>query len=987
MRAAFAIGTLCVVISAAACTPCTAQRAWFISPGGVDASNECQDVGNPCATLAHALSRIATNTIHPADTLYFAPGVYTEGGHVLPRSMIWSAPGAEQTILQAAADPEVATNRVLTVPVGTTLLIEGLTIRHGHAPAGLDQELAGGAGGAGGGILNNGSCFLVECRVVSNRAGQGGSGELGGPGGDGGGIYSDGDLVLSNSVVAFNESGRGGLGSVNGGRAGNGWGLHTSGRSEIRETAIHDNRSGEATSAPENGGAAGRGGIWNAGFLLIWNSTIADNHGNNPGIGTNGLDGAASQGGGLWNGSVATTLVQYATLAGNEADVAPAIYNASGGVVQVSHAICADSSFGEFELQGPALFEQTVPASFVGAVDELMGPVNPQLGALAYQGGITPVRRLMATSPAINAGALNPSPTPELDQRGAPRIQGGRIDLGAYELQSSVLYVSETGVDGTNECRSLDAPCASMAHAIARALPGDEVQLLSGVLTESGVLLDRPLSIVGAGSTNSIWQGAALPDAATDRLLLIPSGVTGLITDVTMRHGRAQDGTDADPGADGGAVHNAGVLQLRRCRMLGNRAGTGGALDGAGGRGGAIYNDGSLHIEDSVLGDNRAGAGSGSGDGGSGGAIHNDAALQVLRTEFEDNRAGDADSIGAGGSGGAVFNAGLASFADSTFAANRAGDPEGRGGAIFNEDTLGGTNLTMSGNMAGTSGAGGGIANGGFITIRHATIVSNSVPGAGGSGGGLQTSVAENKFGHMLLSGNSADTGPDAEGIIDSLGYNLVGDSSDLVLDQDGGTSLLDVPGGVLAFADNGGPTRTHELAPSSPARDAGSPAFVSPPELDQRGRLRRQGPRIDIGAVESIPSDSDGDGMPDYWEVEVGFDPFDPGITNALQSADADPDGDGIPSRAEYVAGTSPTSSNDVFRFESFRVGTGTVAQFQTRVDRLYNLQSSVPGPSFTWVDVPPYINLPGSGGTTTVIHATGATGLLYRLSVGVPW
>ena len=45
----------------------------------------------------------------------------------------------------------------------------------------------------------------------------------------------------------------------------------------------------------------------------------------------------------------------------------------------------------------------------------------------------------------------------------------------------------------------------------------------------------------------------------------------------------------------------------------------------------------------------------------------------------------------------------------------------------------------------------------------------------------------------------------------------------------------------------------THALLPGSPAIDAGDPAFIPPPDFDQRGAgfPRKVGIRIDIGAFE----------------------------------------------------------------------------------------------------------------------------------------
>jgi len=55
---------------------------------------------------------------------------------------------------------------------------------------------------------------------------------------------------------------------------------------------------------------------------------------------------------------------------------------------------------------------------------------------------------------------------------------------------------------------------------------------------------------------------------------------------------------------------------------------------------------------------------------------------------------------------------------------------------------------------------------------------------------------------------------------------------------------------------DNGGPTLTHEPGPNAPPVNAGDPAFVPPPDFDQRGPgfPRVVGAVIDIGAVERNP-------------------------------------------------------------------------------------------------------------------------------------
>ena len=50
---------------------------------------------------------------------------------------------------------------------------------------------------------------------------------------------------------------------------------------------------------------------------------------------------------------------------------------------------------------------------------------------------------------------------------------------------------------------------------------------------------------------------------------------------------------------------------------------------------------------------------------------------------------------------------------------------------------------------------------------------------------------------------------------------------------------------------------------------------------------------------------DSDGDGLPDGWEVGYGLNP------NSATDANADPDGDGLTNSQEYATGTNPNAAD----------------------------------------------------------------------------
>lgn len=970
--------TLAGVIAIALLSPALAQRYWYVAPGGVDVGNECQDADAPCATIAHALTRIETNAASNGDTLRLAPGVYTESGLVLSRDLFLSGAGPLSTIIQAAPDATLATDRVFMVPLGIQARFEGFTIRNGRAADGAPSDETGGAGGRGGGILNNGVLHLVNVHIVSNQAGNGGSGVYGGSGGDGGGIFSDGFIHASNVVFAHNRSGDGGGGAQIGGRGGNGWGLHNSGDAELAYSSLIDNRGGSGGAGGDNGGPAGCGAAWNSGRLLLFSSTVDGNAGGVGGVGTNGAPGAASAGGGIWSASLSTCLLMHTTIASNQAAEANAIFSDSA-MVWIDHALIGGTVTGEFFVAGPSLIEHAAGVTFHGDTYGLILGRSPDFGARDFFGGSTPVRRIKPLSPAVNAGNPVIADPPSIDQRGAPRVQGGRIDIGAYELSLSTSFVAEIGTDLANECRDELNPCRTLGHAVAQALPGDEILVLPGVVLDEGLDLEKPLILRGVGIGTSIWQ------AVSNRHLIVAAGVTCVVRDLTLRGGRAPDGADAEDGASGGAILNQGILWIERVAFEDNAAGNGGPNAGAGGHGGAIYSDGFMRITESRFSSNRAGQAGPDGHGGAGGAIYNDATAQILDSTFLSNQSGAGDSLGAGGSGGAIFNAGLMSISRSAFVSNATGpgSPGGSGGAIYNQDTLGATNITISGNRCATDGRGGGIANAGLMTLAHATVAYNTASDAGG----FYAAGPQSIWSHVLIAENVADNdGQDSWGLVDSRGWNLVGNDDDLTLTNSLTGNLLNVGPGLAPLAHNDSFIPTHALSATSAARDAGNPSFTPPPSTDQRGKPRVVPPRIDIGAFEAPLLDSDGDGLPDYWEHQYGLDPFDPGITNAQTGEMGDPDDDHVSNWEEYIAGTSPMDSASVFRVSAMGVAASILIHFPSVTGRLYSLQRAPLGADAAWSNVAGQTDLPGVGATSTAAHATGDALGAYRLTVRLP-
>jgi hypothetical protein len=236
-------------------------------------------------------------------------------------------------------------DRVLDVLAGKTVLVEGVTISGGSAPAGgagpsqFPTAMSGQTGADGGGIRSAGTMTLQASVVRDNAAGDGGNGGVasgamnangspgtggsGGSGGSGGGISSTGDLTLTRTAVTGNLAGDGGPGGVatggnntsagatggtgvggHGGVGGAGGGVyHQSGKLTITDSTIAGNIAG-------GGGKGGDGSGGNGGLA-------------NPGQGGNGGNGSGGAGGngGLAGGLAAEgmTLVSASTISGNAA--------------------------------------------------------------------------------------------------------------------------------------------------------------------------------------------------------------------------------------------------------------------------------------------------------------------------------------------------------------------------------------------------------------------------------------------------------------------------------------------------------------------------------------------------------------------------------------------------------------------------------------------------------------------------------------------
>ena len=213
-------------------------------------------------------------------------------------------------------------------------------------------------------------------------------------------------------------------------------------------------------------------------------------------------------------------------------------------------------------------------------------------------------------------------------------------------------------------------------------IAGDVINITDAAHIESGILVNKNITIQGQGADSTIVQAHADVDEATERIFFIAPGAVVTIRSMTIRHGNPS----SEPRSGGG-----------------------------------IRNEGELMIEESIISHNR---------GSAGGGIFNDGTLTLVNCTVSNNTATGGDTYLECNTGGGIKNlVGVATLINSTVSDNTS---RGKGGGlhIACHGALALVNSTVSGNN--TTYDGGGVYLNGVGEFTNSTIVNNSAHNGGG---------------------------------------------------------------------------------------------------------------------------------------------------------------------------------------------------------------------------------------------------------------
>jgi hypothetical protein len=494
----------------------------------------------------------------------------------------------------------------------------------------------------------------------------------------GGGIRNAGNLTLLDCELSSNRANDGG------------GAIRNSGTLVLNACTLEGNTAGVGGGAIEHG----------AGLLALTNCTLTGN---------------SAQWGGAIDGDGTSTVRLYScTVSGNHASDKGGGIEETTGTLLLENSIIAGNTATN---SGPDLKASSINTqlgvNLLSSTNGLGGGfagivAAPNLSALGAFGGPTRTMPPQSGSPAIDAAGATAL---AVDQRGLPRVVGPKSDIGAVEVQGSLIVTTaaNSGPGSLRDTVGLAAPGSTVLFA--PALSGATITLTGGE-----ILLDKNLTI----DALALAEGVEITGAVTQVFEVVP-GSRAVIKGLTIRDISGGGETDV-------AIFNGGDLELFRCVLSGN----------TGGGGGAIHNTGMLSMVDCTVAENEVVL-------EEGGGLLNDGEARLSGCLFRDN--------GSATSGGAISNRGLLEIDGCTFSSNSANFD---GGGFYND--LSGSayleNCSFSGNVAEGGGA---FMNHGYAYVASTSFLNNEARGEGYGGGILNLMLGELELAGCTISGNESD--------------------------------------------------------------------------------------------------------------------------------------------------------------------------------------------------------------------------------------
>ncbi len=689
------------------------------------------------------------------DTITFAAGLtgtitLTRGELKIPNSTNIVGPGAGVLTVdanQASRIFSIIGDLITMSATKVNVSISGLTLSNGWARAGIATPTFTTSDSIRGGAI-----FAVVANLTLSDVVMTGSRTDTGTGAGGGGIYA------RNSLLNIDSS------TISGNLAPQGAGVMLENATNIPVGTIT-----RSTISGNIADGAGGGLNLSSSPLTILNSTISGNSG--------------ASGGAILSTFSNLFLTNVTITQNMTTSPGTAVQPSPARIFDVGNSIIAGNTGGDVG---------TFTVMRYRGQNILSG--DPKLGPLADNGGPTETHKPLPGSPAIDAGvdaaSVDAGGNPLVhDQRGRNR-RSGTVDIGAVELQNSLIVTTLTDEDDGDSDPQIGTG-TSLREAIgwANRNPGLDTITFAPGLTGTITLTRGELAITG--STNIVGPGAAaltIDGNRSTRIFNLDNGTFETTIDVFLSGMTIFNGFVNGLGA---GILSRENLTLSRVVISSNDA-----LQG----GGIHARIGTLTIEHSTITNNI----SSRSPARVGGGIFADTLsnLRISGSTFVNNDGAFA--------GGAVFllSVGTAWFENSTFTGNTAST----GSAILTQGTsdLGLSNVTVTRNQTSS-----GQALQSRITASGLTIANSIIAG----------------------NNNGSDLGSDFF-TTTLLGQNiLTGDPMLGPLADNGGPTKTHMPLPGSPAVDAG--------VDAVSVDSAGNPLLY-----DQRGRSRRSG-TVDIGAVE----------------------------------------------------------------------------------------------------------------------------------------